>query len=43
MAIVYFFIAFLFIVFAFDGYKATDWAGYYMNRAADKIADLFGK
>jgi hypothetical protein len=43
MALVYLFVGSLFLIFAFGGYKATDWADYYMNRAADKIADLFSK
>jgi hypothetical protein len=43
MLVVYLFIGALFLIFAFGGYKATDWADYYMNRAADKIADLFSK
>lgn len=43
MAVVYLFVGVLFLIFAFGGYKATDWADYYMNRAADKIADLFSK
>ena len=43
MALVYLFVGSLFLIFAFGGYKATDWADYYMNRAADKIADLFIK
>lgn len=43
MALVYLFVGSLFLIFSFGGYKATDWADYYMNRAADKIADLFSK
>ena len=43
MALVYFFVGSLFLIFAFGGYKSTDLADYYMNRAADKIADLFSK
>lgn len=43
MAVVYFSVGVLFLIFAFGGYKGTDWADYYMNRAADKVADLFGK
>jgi hypothetical protein len=43
MALVYFFVGVLFLIFAFGGYKATDWADYYMNRAADKVSDFFGK
>jgi hypothetical protein len=43
MLFVYLFIGALFLIFAFSGYKGTDWADYYINRAADKISDLFGK
>ena len=43
MALVYLFVGSLFLIFAFCGYKATDWADFYMNRAADKIADFFSK
>lgn len=41
MALVYLFVGSLFLIFAFGGYKATDWADHHMNRAIDKIADLF--
>jgi hypothetical protein len=43
MGVVYLFLASLFIIFAFGGYKATEWASYYMNRVADKISDLISK
>ena len=43
MAVVYFFAGVLFLIFDFGGYKGTDWKDYYMNRAVDKAADLFGK
>lgn len=43
MLVVYLFIGALFIIFAFGGYRGTDWADYYINRAANKISDLFGK
>jgi hypothetical protein len=43
MLVVYLFIGALFLIFTFGGYNATDWADYYMNRTADKIADLFSK
>lgn len=43
MALGYFLVGSLFLIFAFGGYKATDWADYYMNRAADKVANFFGK
>lgn len=43
MAVVYLFVGSLFIIFAFGGYKATDWADYYLNKAVSNIADLFIK
>lgn len=43
MALVYFFVGILFLIFAFGGYRGTDWVDYYMNRAADKVADFFGR
>jgi hypothetical protein len=43
MLVVYLFMGVLFLIFAFGGYKGTDWVDYYMNRAADKMADLFSK
>lgn len=43
MLVFYLFISALFLIFAFGGYRGTDWADYYINRAAIKISDLFGK
>ena len=43
MLVAYLFMGALFLIFAFRGYKGTDWADYYLNRAADKISDLFSK
>lgn len=43
MLFVYLFFGALCLIFAFGGYKGTDWADYYINRVADKISNLFGK